>query len=380
MNYKETLFFVAKSLTISFEEKNKNEIEMILKTKDLDWDAVVKLSTSHCVFPAIYCNFKRANFLRYLPNDLVDYMKYITDLNRERNTQIIKQAKELNSLLLENSIKPIFLKGTGNLLAGIYCDIAERMVGDIDFIFSKDDYLKAITVLRNRGYFDILNTDIEYPQFKHYQRLIKDNNIAAIEIHKELLIEKYANEFNYSFVEKDNQFKNGVFVLSYENKLNLSIISNQIDDNAYYFKTINLRNAYDIFLLSKKINAKAAINKVDKLNRKLNYYLAVCYEVFNKVSSLEYNRTKKTSAYLSIFKSQYANWEKTKRKHNIIRILIRLKVRLIFLYNCTHRKDYISYLLMKVRQNPLDAFLRFLGFNFNKPDTSLTNSKSYKRF
>ena len=99
-------------------------------------------------FPAIYCNFKRADFLKYLPDDLVDYMKYITNLNRDRNTQIIEQAKELNSLLLANNIRPIFLKGTGNLLEGLYEDIGERMVGDIDFLFSKKDFLKAIDILK----------------------------------------------------------------------------------------------------------------------------------------------------------------------------------------------------------------------------------------
>ena len=71
MNYKETLFFIAKCLTISLEEKNRDEIEFILKTTDVDWEAVVKVSTSHYVFPALYCNFKKADFLKYLPVDLV---------------------------------------------------------------------------------------------------------------------------------------------------------------------------------------------------------------------------------------------------------------------------------------------------------------------
>ena len=108
MNNKEFLIFIAKCLTISLEEKNRTEIELIIKTTDVDWDVVVKLSTSHYVFPAIYCNFKRADFLKYLPLDLVEYMKHITNLNRDRNTQIIEQAQELNSLLLANNIKPIF--------------------------------------------------------------------------------------------------------------------------------------------------------------------------------------------------------------------------------------------------------------------------------
>ena len=249
MTYQETLYFVATCLTISLESKNRLAIEKRLQLETIDWDAVVKVSTAHYVFPAVYCNLKRVNFLQYVPQELVSYMVYITGLNRERNQQIITQADELNTLLLSNNITPIFLKGTGNLLAGLYDDIAERMVGDIDFIFSKEDYPKAIVVLEANGYFDVLMTDNKYPQFKHYQRLKKENNIAAVEIHKELLVEKYASEFNYSFIKKDSQIIRSVNVLSFANKLNLSILANQINDSGSYYKTMALRNAYDVFLL-----------------------------------------------------------------------------------------------------------------------------------
>ena len=152
MNYKETLYFVACCLTISLEDKNRQAIEKQLKANTVDWDAVVKVSTSHYVFPALYCNLKRVDFLQYLPQELVSFMEHITDINRERNKQIISQANELNNVLLANKITPIFLKGTGNLLAGLYEDVAERMVGDIDFIVSKEEFPKAITVLRDNGY------------------------------------------------------------------------------------------------------------------------------------------------------------------------------------------------------------------------------------
>ena len=81
--------------------------------------------------------------------------------------------------------------------------------------------------------------------------------------------------------------------MSYANKLNLSIIANQINDNGFYYKTMALRNAYDVFLLSKKTNAKDAVNTLDKLTNPLNCFLAACYEVFNTVDSLEYNKQKK---------------------------------------------------------------------------------------
>ena len=153
MNHKETLFFIAKCLTISVEDNNRQEIELILKTRDVDWDAVVKVSTAHYVFPALYCNFKRADFLKYLPVDLIDYMKHITNLNRDRNKQIITQAQDLNTLLLNNNITPIFLKGTGNLLEGLYEDIGERMVGDIDFLLSQKDSYRAFKILKNNNYY-----------------------------------------------------------------------------------------------------------------------------------------------------------------------------------------------------------------------------------
>ena len=348
MSYKETLYFIATCLTISLEEINRQSIEKQLQSDTIDWDAVVKVSTAHYVFPALYCNLNRSGFLQYLPQELVSYMEHIANLNRERNQQIITQAKDLNTLLLANNITPIFLKGTGNLLADLYEDIAERMVGDIDFIFSKEDYPKVITVLRDNRYSDVGKYEYHFPAQKHYRRLQKENNIAAVEIHQELLLEKYANEFNYSFVEKDSQVVNGVTVLSYANKLNLSIIANQINDSGSYYKTMALRNAYDVFLLSQRTNAKDALNTLDKLTRPLNCFLAACYEVFNTVDSLEYNKTKKTAFYLSVFNSQFTNREKTKRKHKRISAYLFIKKRLNIFYKATVYKEYRVWLIKRV--------------------------------
>jgi ribosomal protein L10 len=349
LNYKETLYFVAKCLTISLEDRNKKAIEKQLQSNNIDWDNVVKVSTAHYVFPALYCNLQRANFLHYLPEELVSYMEHVANLNRERNEEIITQAKELNILLLANNIIPIFLKGTGNLLAGIYDDVAERMVGDIDFIFSKEDYPKAIKLLRNFDYSEVIKYDYHYPEGKHYRRLQKEHAIAAIEIHSEILgIEKYRKEFNYSVVEKDSQVINEVRVLSYANKLNLSIIAKQIHDHGFEYKTMALRNAYDVFLLSKKTNAKVSVNALDKLTNPLNCFLAACYEIFNKVDSLEYNNTKMTASYLSVFNNQFTNSKTTKRRHKRIKRYLFLKSRLGIIYKSLIYKEYRVWLFKRV--------------------------------
>jgi len=351
LNYKETLFFIAKCLTISLEEKNRDEIEFILKTTDVDWDAVVKVSTAHYVFPTIYCNFKRADFLKYLSADLVDYMIHITNLNRDRNTQILQQVKDLNSLLLANKITPIFLKGTGNILEGLYEDIGERMVGDIDFLFSEKDFLKAIDILKKDNYTKLESELNPFQGFRHYSRLVKPANIAAVEIHKEVTIEKYRGEFNYKIISEDAQLINDFSVLSFENQLSLSIISSQINDYGFELKNFSLRNAYDVFLLSKKVDTKKAISKFTQLKNPLNCFIANCNLVFGDLESLGYFKTKEAENYLKTFnKSLYKSKSKLKINFKMITINLNRRIGIVFksIFNSENRKWLLNRIKSKI--------------------------------
>ena len=239
--------------------------------------------------------------------------------------------------MVKNDCTPIFLKGTGNLFANLYEDIAERMVGDIDFIFSKEDYPKAIAILYKNGYERTVksNAKIDYVDHlfgKHYPRLHKENNIAAVEVHKEYLIEKYIREFNYKNTHQSAQTINGVRVLSYSNKINLTIIANQINDKGYYYKTIGLRNAYDVFLLSKQTVAGIAMGSLQILKEPLECFVASTFEVFNRPTSLQYISTKATTTFLKRFQIQLSNPSRTKRRHRILNIKILLQSRLEILW------------------------------------------------
>jgi hypothetical protein len=352
LNYKETLFFVAKCLTISLEDKNRQEIEKQLKSTTIDWDAVVKVSTSHYVFPAIYCNFKRADFLKYLPADLVEYMKHITNLNRDRNTQILEQSKDLNSLLLANNIRPIFLKGTGNLLEGLYEDVGERMVGDIDFLVSEKDFFKSIDILKNISYSIEENQSGFLPGYRHYPKLVEQENIAAVEIHKEVTIEKYRGEFNCKTIIEDAQLIKNFSVLSFENQLSLSIISSQINDYGFALKSFSLRNAYDVFLLSKKVNTKKTISNFTKLKNPLNGFLANCNLLFGNLESLKYHKTKEAENYLKAFnKSLYKRKSNLNINFKLIKINLNRRFDIVCksIFNREIRKWLLNTIKRKIR-------------------------------
>ena len=49
------------------------------------------------------------------------------------------------------------MKGTANLLDNLYVDIADRMIGDIDFLVRDEDFLPAVEIVLKLGY----KTEIE---------------------------------------------------------------------------------------------------------------------------------------------------------------------------------------------------------------------------
>ncbi|WP_188598569.1 nucleotidyltransferase family protein [Polaribacter pacificus] len=348
MNYKEALYFIGKCLTINYEAHNRKIVEHQIIKNDVNWELVVKISTEHYVFPALYCNLNRANLLSLLPKDLVDFMKEITDLNRERNLQIIEQAKEINSILLANTTRPIFLKGTGNLLEGLYEDIAERMVGDIDFIIAESELENAVNILKKHGYRERVKSEFKPLIFRHYPRLVHKKQIAAVEIHKEVVIKKYTNDFSYKTLRKQLiKTKQGQVVLSYKNQLLLSAFAYQINDRGQQLNMIALRNAYDVFLLSKKTNNTQYIDKNSKIYRPLYGFMLLCKEVFNHPSSIQIPNDFSAKKSLNKFQQLLANPEQIqKRKQKIDRIYI-FKTRIFILLEAVYKKETRNWLFAK---------------------------------
>lgn len=273
MNYRETLFFIGKCLTITHDIENRKQITELIKLNKVDWDQIVQVSTSHYVFPALYGNLLRADLLSYLPDELVNYMKHITDLNRERNKQIIAQAREINELFQNNNIAPIFLKGTGFLLQNLYDGISDRMVGDIDFLVSEADFKKAINLLKKEGYNEKTILDKTFVN-RHYTALIHPDKIAAVEVHHSMTSLPYHKRFNYNTVASSLLTSESTVVLSLENQLLLTIFNKQINDYGKWRKSIALRSTYDLYILSLRLNSLEAIEKFGLHFKLLNNFLA----------------------------------------------------------------------------------------------------------
>jgi len=75
-----------------------------------------------------------------------------------------------------------------------------------------------------------------------------------------------------------------------------------------------------------------------------NCFLATCYDVFNKIDSLEYHKNKKATTYLNTFKSQFAKPKTTRIKHYIIKKYLGVKIFVTLVYKCIFYRQYRIWL------------------------------------
>lgn len=225
-------------------------LRLKLETEAFDWDQIVPVASSHLVIPLIYCKLKEKTFLNLLPEELKSYLEEITRQNRERNHELIKEVYQITTLFKENNINHVFLKGAAMLVSGIYGDIAERMVGDIDILVHPDQVFIAQELLMKNGYSQPEKslTD-KYFEQKHLPRLQPKRSIAAVEIHRRLIQKPVNGLLNPTEVLKNTNSIDGIYIPAYDDLLLQSILNFEINDLGYYFNYLGLRNAYDALSL-----------------------------------------------------------------------------------------------------------------------------------
>ena len=199
------------------------------------------------MIPAIYLKIKQK---KNIPEDFIYFCKQIYLENKKRNIILLNEAKEISKEFSSNNIDIVFLKGLACIIHGIYDDVGERMVGDIDFLIKKDEVKKTETVLDNFGY--NINKCDNFFNNRHLQRRTKNDRVFAIEPHIELL-EKKTNLLTSNDVFDSSTEIDEHFVPSANMLLKHNILSYQINDLGSTTFNLNIRNLYDSFKIIRTI-------------------------------------------------------------------------------------------------------------------------------
>jgi len=258
MTKSELFYFTGKCLGLDHHPEFASEIIKMIAAEQVDWHSFVGLCSNHLVLPTVYVVFERHGIVGHLPEELAEHLKMIFDLNEERNTRILFQMKEIAKLLNKNNIYPIFLKGGGNLIDGLYSSIGERILGDIDFLVPDADYLKSAKLMELAGYsasFDGIYDDVE--TLKDYPALVHPDFATHIEIHRMLVRERFHKGINYEMVRnnlKPASGASGCYVLSDKHNVMLNFIHCQLHHSGHPKGIVSFRDLYDLYLLSGKID------------------------------------------------------------------------------------------------------------------------------
>ena len=141
------------ALNLPFEERllvKSSLIKIILTRRfsNINFELFIQIISYHQLIPLIYSILNLKELLSFIPVKLKDFMKKIYKLNENRNKELIKEIEEIKKIFEENKIDHTFLKGSANIYTGLYNNIGERMINDIDILCLKKDldFVKKILI------------------------------------------------------------------------------------------------------------------------------------------------------------------------------------------------------------------------------------------
>ncbi len=299
------MYFVGKGLALSQNPSLLPELQQMIRSGTVSWEIVVWASSNQMVLTVLYNQFKKNNLLAELPDDLLEYMEDINNQNLLRNQAILIQVKDIIKCLNQNNIYPVFLKGTGNLLDGLYPDQADRMIGDIDFLVPEDQVIPCAEILvKDLGYelsYGLFDPAETLSWHRHHPTLINKSTVAAVEIHRQPVSTPFDKHFNFKLIDQEKKAINHygkAYVLSDKHQVIYNMMNVQMNDNASYWGTILMRQSYDLLLLAQGLSPLKTAMEFGHYFRKLNLYLAVSTLVFGSPPSLGYQNTWRVKLHL----------------------------------------------------------------------------------
>lgn len=277
------------------------EVREAFASNQVNVDSFIQFASNQFVLPAVYIKLKKANLLSFFPKQYTNHLEKVLQLNIQRNNEILVQIKEISDTLAKAGIEPIYLKGTSNLLDGLYSSPGERMIGDIDFLVKKEDFIKSAELVLNLGYENQWKSYDRFVDMKHYPRLFRKDVPADVEIHRIPVREAYSNLFNTEqFFQRKlllSEPKNS-FVPSAELRLVHTFIHSQLSNKGDTLFTPGLRDMYDAYLLTRQMgNVGQVIEQIEE-KKKAEVFFGYVNYLFNHKRLCSNNSTKNTYRYM----------------------------------------------------------------------------------
>ena len=300
MQNSELFRFTSRCLSLNTQPVIVDKVRDAFASGSVDIDHLIHFASNNFVLPAVWRRLEDAGLGELFPKEYSYHLKEVVQLNENRNNEILKQVAEISEVLFRAGIEPIYLKGTGNLLDGLYPSIADRMIGDIDFLVSLQDYEKSISIMQTINY----SSDVKlYPNelsWYHHPRMFKPKVPADVEIHNALTEFRYENNFKADKIIKDcisTNYLVGYVVPTTANRIIHTFIHSQLGNRGHRYYIPGLRDLYDAWLLSQQVNWREVLEQIEEKEKARVFFEYMEY-LFCQEQDLSQIKNKATLKYI----------------------------------------------------------------------------------
>lgn len=302
------------------------------------WEELVKLSSRHLLLPALYWSLNQKQALYLLPEDLQAFLVEIHEINFNRNVALLDQVRSISETLTKNNINHCFIKGTAILML-LEDDHGQRMVGDIDILIAPKQLNHANGLLLKSGYHIGQGFNYQPNGFRHLDRLIHRDYIAAVELHSSILNKKNAHLLNTNGILKESTELYGIRIPTKFHIFLNSLYGFQINDHGYYLNLLPLKSIYDSILLG--VPKTSELNELISVQNTVKDYLAKASYLFTDYS--EYQSFVLPPKLKKQLAKQLNDPKAFKFKQKWKKIFLNLKLRLIeFSNNPSYRRHVLK--------------------------------------
>ncbi len=263
MDNRELFYFLGKCLALGENKENYKIVIEPIKEGKVDWGDFVAKASDHLVLPSVFLRFKQHGILPFLPDELEQHLQMVYELNHHRNTEVLKQINRINQLLATIGVVPVYLKGAGNLLDGLYEDVGERMMGDIDLLVSESEFLPVAMLLKENGYEHHKPFFEDEPEIKHFPRMLHPEEPVAVEVHRVPVDIDLAAHMNYAIIDTKKRLAGTdppCHVLSDGHKVVMNFLHGFMAKDIRLMHMANYRTMTDFLLLSHRTDVYGAFS------------------------------------------------------------------------------------------------------------------------
>lgn len=336
--------FIAEVLSF---ENNKDLLAARIQHHTMDWDGLVMIGSQHLVLPALYCRFKEKGLLPLLPEDLRQYLKEITDINRGRNEILLQEAHDISELFNKSEIDHVFIKGMALIGGQVFKDPAERMIGDMDLLVAPHQIDRAFSLLTRYGYTETISYIIERKNHRHLPRQISKEKYGAVELHRNVLKHRYRTLISTTEILKNKRIIDGIAIPNIPDSNRIAILIQQINDKAHTKGFINFRTLYDCLAL--KLPENQILVQALYTNKYTRSFLQLSGIFFKELRPLKTSQQSRFRKAYFIFGLRHPKWKFLLQMPIKVVRAIYLRVVLIST-NKSYRQHILKNKILKIKE------------------------------